>query len=150
MLRILPYTPDHQESIDQMMREIAAEFAQPISDPAYRSAPPDIYWVAMQENELAGTVALTLEKEYGVLKKMMLNKPFRGSAHGVSELLLQTAIDRCRELPLPALYLGTMEQMKAAHRFYEKNGFERITLQDLPAGFQRNPVDDVFYRILLI
>jgi N-acetylglutamate synthase-like GNAT family acetyltransferase len=150
MIRIIPYTPDHQASIDRMMQAIATEFPQAISDPGYKSAAPEYYWVAMQGDELAGTVALKLERDYGVLKRMMLNRQFRGGTQGISDLLLQTAIDRCLDHKLPMLYLGTMEQMKAAHRFYEKNGFERITVQELPAGFQINPVDDVFYKKRLI
>jgi hypothetical protein len=38
--------------------------------------------------------------------------------------------------------------MKAAHRFYEKNGFKQISKQDLPDDFPLMPVDNVFYKFL--
>jgi predicted N-acetyltransferase YhbS len=39
--------------------------------------------------------------------------------------------------------------MKAAHRFYERNGFVLIAEQDLPSNFPRMPVDNVFYDCML-
>ena len=37
--------------------------------------------------------------------------------------------------------------MLAAQRFYEKNGFRRVAVEELPPGFPRMPVDQVFYRL---
>jgi RimJ/RimL family protein N-acetyltransferase len=42
--------------------------------------------------------------------------------------------------------LGTTERFHAAHRFYERNGFKRIAVIDLPATFPRMAVDTRFYR----
>lgn len=41
--------------------------------------------------------------------------------------------------------LGTLGQMKAAHRFYERNGFTALDASELPADFPRMKVDDRFY-----
>jgi len=40
--------------------------------------------------------------------------------------------------------------MKAAHRFYERNGFVRMTAENLPPNFPRMPVDDVFYQTVRV
>ena len=50
---------------------------------------------------------------------------------------------------LTDLYLGSVDQMKAAHRFYERNGFERIDPEKLPAHFPRMTLDTVFYHLSL-
>jgi N-acetylglutamate synthase-like GNAT family acetyltransferase len=60
--------------------------------------------------------------------------------------LLQTAIVKATTAKCSHLYLGTMDRFTAAQRFYEKNGFENIPGESLPAGFPANSVDTVFYR----
>jgi RimJ/RimL family protein N-acetyltransferase len=45
--------------------------------------------------------------------------------------------------------LGTTDAFKAAHRFYEKNGFTEIPEHELPAMFPRMKQDTKFYRIEL-
>jgi N-acetylglutamate synthase-like GNAT family acetyltransferase len=44
------------------------------------------------------------------------------------------------------LYLGTVDKLQAAHKFYEKQGFARITQKQLPAEFEGSPVDTVFFK----
>jgi len=39
--------------------------------------------------------------------------------------------------------------MKAAHRFYERNGFTRVGKEQLPAAFPLMKVDDTFYHLTL-
>jgi hypothetical protein len=43
------------------------------------------------------------------------------------------------------LYLGTIERLQAAIRFYERNGFTYLPKQDLPASFPIMAVDTHFY-----
>jgi hypothetical protein len=46
---------------------------------------------------------------------------------------------------LGALFLGTTDPMRAAHRFYERNGFREIAPAALPVDFPRMAVDTKFY-----
>jgi predicted N-acetyltransferase YhbS len=46
--------------------------------------------------------------------------------------------------------LGTVEQLKAAHRFYERNGFESIAKEDLPVYFPLMSTDTMFFQLHLI
>jgi hypothetical protein len=39
-----------------------------------------------------------------------------------------------------------MSQFKAAHKFYEKNEFETISINKLPSSFVTYPIDGVFYK----
>jgi len=44
------------------------------------------------------------------------------------------------------LYLGTVNVLSAAQRFYEREGFTSIAKEDLPAWFPLMPADNVFYE----
>jgi GNAT superfamily N-acetyltransferase len=56
---------------------------------------------------------------------MFVRKDYRGKELGIAQLLLDNLVAYCRENDINAIYLGTVD-LKAAHRFYEKNGFTRI------------------------
>lgn len=152
MIEIVPYKAVHQAEIDAMMQEISQEFIKPIMASQTNSTPPipDQYWVALHNDQVVGTIALNIFKnEFGVLKKMMLKKEFRGSALGVSKLLLITAIENAKKNGLKSIYLGTMIQFKAAQSFYQKHGFRQIAKDELPPGFTKYPIDKLFYKLSL-
>ncbi len=148
MITISRYKEIHQTGIDRMMQEIATEFEEPLfsKSPVVISLPKQ-YWVALHNREVIGTVALITTGEIAILKKMMLKKAFRGTGFGVSQLLLKTSVDWCHANGFEKIYLGTMNQFKAAQQFYEKNGFVKITANELPQKFINNPIDDVFYLL---
>lgn len=106
------------------------------------------FWLALDGEKVVGTIAL---KDIGngeaALRKMFVARDYRGSDHGVAAKLLATLIAHAKEQTLRAIYLGTTDKFLAAHRFYEKNGFEPIDLDTLPAGFPRMKVDSRFYRL---
>lgn len=138
----------HQHDIDDMMREIALEFKDSIFSKPSNQTPviPENYWVALDKNQVIGTVGLIpVRDEYVVLKKMMLKKAYRGHKFGISKLLLETVINWCKAQQISRIYLGTMNQFKAAQVFYVRNGFHQIPSRYLPHDFLRNPLDDVFF-----
>jgi len=148
MIKIVPYQSTYQNGIDQMMKEITSEFDEPFFTKQAIKPPimPDLYWVAIHGEEVAGTVAIVkMKNNFAVLRKMMVKRAYRGKALGVSKLLLGTAIDWCRNNHIPKLYLGTMQQFKVAQAFYKNNGFEQISANELPNSFVKNPVDSVFF-----
>lgn len=152
MIKITSYNKKHQSHIDKMMQEITLEFDNQFLSKATKQTPfiPDNYWVAIYKEEIIGTIAvIPINNNYGILKKMMLKKEFRGKELGVSKLLLNTAIKWCEENEILALYLGTMLQFKAAQNFYKKNGFKEIIENELPESFLRNPIDKVFFKLNL-
>jgi GNAT superfamily N-acetyltransferase len=77
---------------------------------------------------------------------MFVKKEFRGKDYGIAELLLYKVIDWSNSENIAHIYLGTMNQFKAAHKFYEKHGFEKIGPSNLPSSFIKNPIDDIFYK----
>ena len=108
-------------------------------------------WGAFVQGRLVGTIALiSTGHQAGTVRKMFVQKEYRGREWGIAQQLLETLIAYCREKQITDLYLGTVEILKAAHRFYEKNGFQRINKADLPVYFPLMEVDNVFYHAHLV
>jgi GNAT superfamily N-acetyltransferase len=104
-------------------------------------------WGAFVEDRLVGTIALIATgHRAGAIRKMFVRKEFRGAGWGIAQQLLQTLLEYCARNEVTDLYLGTVELFKAAHRFYERNGFQRIGRSDLPGYFPVVKIDDVFYH----
>lgn len=109
------------------------------------------FWGALSsEGELLGTIALiNIGHQACALRKMFVKKEFRGKTLGIAQLLLEKAINFCREKAITDIYLGTVDMLKAAHRFYEKNNFTEIEMGQLPEYFPRMPADNKFYHLHL-
>lgn len=107
------------------------------------------FWGAKLNGELVGTIALIAVPEYhsGAIRKMFVKKEFRGKDLGIAQALLKTLLTYCKDNNLNEVYLGTKDILQAACRFYERNGFKPIAMEDLPAYFPRMAVDNVFYSL---
>lgn len=149
MIRIVQYSKKYHDEIDSMLAEIASEFELSIysSNNSIKSNTLDHYWIALDKSKVVGTIGLLkISQQNVVLKNMFVRKTHRGATIGLSISLLQKALDWCNLEKVPHLYLGTMSQFKAAHKFYEKNGFQQISKNKLPENFKTNPMDDLFYK----
>jgi GNAT superfamily N-acetyltransferase len=108
------------------------------------------FWGVMLGDELVGTIALiAIGGRAGAIRKMFVRKEYRGKELGIGQVLLNELIAFCRQHDIDSLYLGTVEQLKAAHRFYEKNGFTRLPVHDLPPSFPLMGSDNIFYELHL-
>ena len=108
------------------------------------------FWVAELGEEVVGTISLmAFDGQSVALRKMFVKKEFRGKEFGIANLLLHTLIDHCKVHGINAIYLGTVDMLKAAHRFYEKSGFQEIGTEDLPFRFPRMMADNKFYHLSL-
>lgn len=156
-LTILPLSNAHRDMAAALILPIQqGEFNVPITladqpdlldlDAAYfRSG--GHFWGAFIDGELVGTIGLLAPAGIGVIRKMFVKQPYRGKEWRIAQQLLDTLITYARTNGMNDIYLGTIERMKAAHRFYERNGFIRIAKQSLPAPFPLMPVDNVFYHL---
>lgn len=113
---------------------------------AYQARRGD-FWVAREGDAVVGTIGLIDFGEGGALRKMFVRQDHRGT--GLAQQLLDTLIAHARERGVPRIVLGTTSPMRAAHRFYERNGFTALAPEALPASFPRMPVDDRFYALAL-
>lgn len=150
-IRIQLFEEDNQDEIDMLLNEIASEFELQISN--NNKSPSQVldkYWITFDNNKVIGTIGIVcFKKKFGVLKSMFVKKEYRGKSLGISNILLNEFFDYCKEENIDHIYLGTMTQFKAAHKFYEKNGFKRINKNKLPSGFINNQIDDIFYYKIL-
>lgn len=108
------------------------------------------FWGAFLGDELIGTIALiNCGHHTGCIRKMFVKKEFRGKELGAAQQLLNLLLQYCRDKQIAHIYLGTVHQLKAAHRFYERNGFSAVAINNLPAYFPIMKTDNMFYKLYL-
>ena len=160
MIQIVPFALPQEEQVgalivgiqrDEFQIAITLEDQPDLQDiPAFYQQGAGNFWVALSEGEVVGTVALLdLGNQQGALRKMFVHPGYRGPGHGVSARLLDTLLEWSRARGLREIYLGTTEKFRAAHRFYERNGFTQIGPEELPPSFLKMAVDTRFYRRVL-
>ena len=155
---IIPWTHEYERQVIDLILSIQRnEFGISITE----ADQPDLknvesfykqgngnFWIALWGADVVGTTALLdIGQQQVALRKMFVHKEFRGPTHGLAKKLLQTGIDWCIERNIRDIYLGTVEVLKAAHRFYEKNGFHKVEKVALPPNFPVMGVDTLFYHL---
>jgi N-acetylglutamate synthase-like GNAT family acetyltransferase len=106
------------------------------------------FWGAFKEGQLIGTIALINSgHQTGAIRKMFVRKEYRGKDLSIAQTLFDTLLNYCFQQGVRHLYLGTVPQLKAAQRFYERNGFSRVEVEELPEYFPRMSADKLFYYL---
>ncbi|MEE1946991.1 GNAT family N-acetyltransferase [Pedobacter sp. KR3-3] len=114
----------------------------------YYQQPGGNFWGAFHQDELVGTIALiAIGHQAGAIRKMFVKQEFRGKEKSIAQQLLNQLMAYCEAKNITDIYLGTIAQMNAAQRFYERNGFQQIEAADLPSYFPRMQVDNLFYHL---
>jgi N-acetylglutamate synthase-like GNAT family acetyltransferase len=152
-MRIIPYSDKYKkETIELILNILEGEFG------SYDITRPDLYkisetyqkgksnfWIAIEKEKVVGTIALSnYGNNRGYLKRMYVCKDFRGT--GLANKLFSILINFAKGNAYQELFLGTVENMLAANKFYQKIGFKRITSlpKDIPSFG-----DTIFYKISL-
>ena len=159
-ITIAEFSPEYADAVVELIvpiqREefgvaITAEDQPDLRDiPGFYQRERGNFWIACHEGRVVGSVALLdIGSRQAALRKMFVERDFRGSGHGTAGLLLATLLDWARGHRIREIYLGTTAQFLAAHRFYEKNGFVEIPKSDLPVAFPVMAVDSKFYRLTM-
>lgn len=155
-IQIAPWTHDDRaDVIDFIVSIQQGEFDLPITaadqpdladvEGAYRATGGQ-FLVARHDGQVVGTIAAIVVDDNSVaLRKMFVHGDHRG-ASGLAARLMESLVDWSRQSGYRTIVLGTTDRMTAAHRFYEKHGFTRMTVDALPAEFPRMAVDSVFFR----
>lgn len=157
VFKIEVFQSEHQKGVEELVLPIQQiEFGVPVT----LEGQPDLvdihetfqngngnFWVAISNDKVIGSVGIV---DFGdnrvALKKMFVHADFRGKDLGVASALLNTVFKWCEQHSIQEIYLGTVDILKAAHRFYEKNGFVEISKNQLPECFPLVSVDTKFYR----
>lgn len=157
-ISIHEYSNEYQNDVLDLILQIQQiEFQVPIT----REDQPDLvdveniyqigsgnFWMAIYKGNVVGTIALLdIGCEQLALRKMFVAKEYRGKDWNTAYLLLKKAIIWAEQKNVNVIYLGTTEKFKAAHRFYERNKFQEISMEDLPSNFPKVHVDNKFYKL---
>jgi GNAT superfamily N-acetyltransferase len=149
---------DHCDQVTELIVSIQKnEFGLPIT----KDQQPDLldieanyhrgggnFWGAFMDGDLIGTIGLiNCGHSSACIRKMFVKKEYRGKESGNAQLLLNRLMEYCSSKGIIHLYLGTTHQLKSAHRFYERNGFTRVALADLPLYFPRMITNNLFYEL---
>lgn len=159
-MQIALYQPKYQTQIVELILQIQREeFGLPITldDQPDLLDIPTVYqqgngnfWLALETDRVVGTIAaIDIGDRQLALRKMFVAASQRGQAIGVGQQLLTALCNWATERQISEIYLGTVEVFKAAHRFYEKHGFQLIEKSELPAAFPMMQGDTRFYRRVL-
>ncbi|MBL4660314.1 MAG: GNAT family N-acetyltransferase [Alcanivoracaceae bacterium] len=104
------------------------------------------FWIALDGEEVLGTISLCdIGNKQVALRKMFVKQGFRGQPLNIGQNLLDTALNWSKDKLLEQVFLGTVANYHAAHKFYEKNNFIKIDQSKLPTAFNVMEVDKLFY-----
>ncbi len=78
--------------------------------------------------------------------RMVDREPFEIS---IGQQLLNTLYNWATERNIKDIYLGTVTAFKAAHQFYQKNGFQIVDRADFSPTFPLMSGDTHFYRLAM-
>jgi GNAT superfamily N-acetyltransferase len=154
---VVPFRAEHQDAVVALILEIqqrefgiaitAAQQPDLMQIPSFYQVGNGNFWVARSDAQVVGTISLLdIGNGQGALRKMFVRRDFRGARAGTAQRLLDTLVEWCGARSVQEIFLGTTAQFLAAHRFYEKNGFQEIAKSDLPRAFPIMEVDTRFYR----
>lgn len=128
-MKLIAYNDTYKQAVIDLILSIQKEEFGVAVDLADQPDLQDIhahysqFWLAVDEEKgVVGTLGIVkFNERQAVLKKMFVNVEYRGKS--VAQLLLDNLFEYCRIENIKEIYLGTVEQFKAAHRFYEKMAF---------------------------
>lgn len=109
------YTPGAFAAVAPLPVEIRGRYAEgPI-------------WVAVNDENIVGTVSVVPEPEWLYIRSMAVSPPAQGL--GVGKKLLETVVSYGIEHGFDRLYLYTTDFLTSAIRLYERSGFnlDRLT-----------------------
>lgn len=157
MITIQPFENQDTDQIVELILNIQQnEFQVPITIneqqdllniPTFYQHGKGNFWVAKYEENVVGTIALIdCGENIGVIRKMFVKKEFRGKEFGIAQRLLDLLLSVAGEAKMSDIYLGTIERLQAAIRFYERNQFTLIAKGNLPLVFPIMAVDTHFFE----
>lgn len=97
------------------------------------------YYIAKIKNECVGYIASTLMVDHFDILSIATIEKYRKK--GIGTKLLKTLLDKASELNVKDIFLEVRVSNKTAIRFYENNGFEKISIRKL---YYANPTEDAY------
>jgi GNAT superfamily N-acetyltransferase len=107
-------------TINGELKQLCAVFSQ-----GKRNA----FWIVENANAIVGCFGIECRSETATeLRRMYLDHAYRGL--GIAQRMLDCAQTRARALGFTKMIVSTAAIQKAADRFYRKNGFQQIYVEE--------------------
>jgi ribosomal protein S18 acetylase RimI-like enzyme len=112
-------------------------YAPELADVAGRAQRAELLVVRDADGRIIGSVALVLSGDFGNVTTSDDESAFRmlvvdptAQGRGIGELLVRTCFERARTAGKRRMVISTDPRMTAAHRLYERLGFDRLPERD--------------------
>lgn len=106
------------------------------------------FWVALSNDRVIGTIGLMIkERNCAVLKKFFVKKEFRFQKVGLS--LYKKLIEHAENMGVCNIILDTPSVAHASHSFYEKAGFRKVSINELPIAYSYPDRNSICYMLNL-
>jgi GNAT superfamily N-acetyltransferase len=106
------------------------------------------FWTAKIEGKIIGTIGLQyLDNDNSALKKMFVNKAYRGRELGIAQMLFDTLMEFAKVKNFKTIWLDTPAVATASHKFYERNGFIPSEKSQLPDKYTFPDRDFRIYKL---
>ncbi|MBL4773378.1 MAG: GNAT family N-acetyltransferase [Alcanivoracaceae bacterium] len=159
-IQIVTFSKHHEQQVIDLIIDIQSkEFKVEITAAdqpdlkdinAYYQRDDGNFWVALWDEKVLGTISLSdIGNKQVALRKMFVKQGFRGQPLFIGQKLLDTAVEWSKDRRIQQIFLGTVPNYYAAHKFYEKNNFVKINESQLPSTFNIMAVDKYFYCLQL-
>lgn len=156
-LQITTFTPAYTQAVIDLILPIQQqEYGLPVGldtqqdllvIPEFYQQGVGNFWLALDGDDVVGSIALKdIGHAHAALRKMFVRASHRGAEYGVAKSLLSSLLTWSKQNKIQDIYLGTTAQFLAAHRFYEKHGFQEVAKSELPSHFFAMEIDSKFYR----
>lgn len=108
----------------------------------------NFWYVVDAKGTLVGSIGLKkIDETAGEIKKFFVIPSYRGK--GVAQKLMHVLLKAASKHNFDFVYLGTVDKLEAAHRFYKKSGFIPIPESSLPEHFEKCSLDSLFFKGLV-
>ena len=138
-VRIIEYTDEHHEAFRQLNLEWLDKYnlteapdLMVLNDPRGTILNQHGFiWLAIINDEIIGTAAL-LKEHNGVYELAKMSVATAWQARGISKLLIETCLQKAKELKAKKVELFSNHQLTAALRLYVQYGFHHVEMKDSP------------------
>ena len=88
-------------------------------------------WLAEADGNIVGSIGL-MKEEGGVYELIKMGVVADYRRNGISKMLIETCLEKAREIGVKKLILFSNHQLQTAINTYEKYGFRHVAVHDSP------------------
>lgn len=104
------------------------------------------FWIAISDGKVIGTIGLMLkEQNCAVMKKFFVKKEFRSQKIGLA--LYSKLLNYAKNAGVRHIILDTPSVARVSHKFYEKAGFHKIGVKELPVSYSYPDRESILYML---